>query len=222
MRLHMLGYGVVLMGLGGLLGGLLGGCASTRIAMNERLGYTKREQLVDRVKETRDEQVEAKQQFASALDEFKAITGVPAGGLDAQYAKINTAYEKSQSKAGNVSERIGSVERVAGLLFAEWMEEINQISGNDAKRASEEQLARTRGEYEQLLGAMKTAEGKMKPVLVALNDRRLLLKHTLNAQAVASLQGNLAQLQTDVDALLAEMEAAINEANVFIERSGAK
>lgn len=201
---------------------VLGGCASTRIAMNERLGYTKREQLVDRVKEARDEQVGAKQQFATALDEFKAITGVPATELDKQYAKINSAYEKSQSKAGNVSDRIASVERVAGLLFAEWQQEIKQIASADAKRASEDQLSRTRGEYDKLLAAMRAAEGKMQPVLVALNDRRLLLKHTLNAQAIASLQGNLAQLETDVDSLIAEMQAAIDEANEFIDRSGAK
>lgn len=198
------------------------GCASTRIAMNERLGYTKREQLVDRVKEARDEQVGAKQQFASALAEFKAITGAPTTELEKQYDKINSSYEKSQSKAGKVTDRITSVERVAGLLFAEWKEEIKQISSADAKHASEEQLTRTQTEYDKLLGAMKAAEGKMKPVLTALNDRRLLLKHSLNAQAIASLQGNLAQLQTDVDSLIAEMEAAIAEANTFIERSGAK
>ena len=204
-------------------GSALTGCASTRIAMNERLGYTKREQLVDRVKEARDEQVEAKQQFASALDEFKAMTGVSGTPeLEKLYERVNKSYDRSQSKAGNVTERIASVERVAGLLFAEWKEEIKQISSADAKRASEEQLSRTQDEYEKLLNAMKAAEGKMKPVLVALNDRRLLLKHSLNAQAIASLQGNLTQLQTDVDALIAEMEAAIAEANVFIERSGAK
>jgi hypothetical protein len=196
------------------------GCASTRIAMNERLGYTKREQLVDRVKEARDEQVAAKQQFSSALEEFKAMTGVTGTAeLEKQYEKVNKSYDRSQSKAANVTDRIASVERVAGLLFAEWKEEIKQISSADAKRASEDQLDRTRGEYDKLLAAMRAAEGKMKPVLTALNDRRLLLKHSLNAQAIASLQGNLAQLQTDVDSLIAEMEAAIAEANTFIERS---
>ncbi|MGE3107269.1 MAG: DUF2959 family protein [Phycisphaerales bacterium] len=200
-----------------------GGCASTRIALNERLGYTKREQLVDRVKDARDEQVGAKKQFSSALEEFKAITGVTTpADLEKQYSKIESAYERSTEKAGGVSERIASVERVANLLFAEWREEIKQISADDAKRASQDQLARTQSEYEQLLGAMKSAESKMQPVLTALNDRRLLLKHSLNAAAIASLQGNLAQLQTDIDSLIAEMEAAINEANAFIDRSSAK
>jgi len=198
----------------------VGGCSSTRIALNEQFGYTKREQLVDRVKEARDEQVEAKAQFASALDEFKAMTGASGGELETQYEKVNKSYDRSKAKADDVTSRITSVERVAGLLFAEWKEEIKQISSDDAKRASEAQRDKTMDEYEKLLGAMKNAESKMKPVLTALNDRRLLLKHSLNAAAIASLQGNLAQLQTDVDSLIREMETAIAEANEFIEKAG--
>jgi hypothetical protein len=44
----------------------------------------------------------------------------------------------------------------------------------------------------------------------------LFLKHNLNAQAIASLEGNLATMQTDVTALIAEMEASINEADAFV------
>ena len=48
------------------------GCSSATIAVKEKLGIPKREQLVARVKDARDGQQEAKQQFASALDEFLA------------------------------------------------------------------------------------------------------------------------------------------------------
>ena len=49
-----------------------GGCQRAYMATAERFGYAKREMLVDRVKAARDEQEEAREQFASALDEFMA------------------------------------------------------------------------------------------------------------------------------------------------------
>jgi len=203
-------------------GVMTGGCASTRIALNEQLGYTKREQLVDRVKEARDGQIAAKTQFATALEEFKAVTGTSGSAeLEAQYDTINRSYERSKSRADDVNSRIESVQRVAGLLFDEWAGEIKQMSSDSARRASRDQLDATKTEYERLLGSMQGAAAKMSPVLAALNDRRLLLKHSLNASAIASLKGNLADLETDVGALIREMEAAIAEANGFIERSTA-
>jgi len=47
-----------------VLGGPLGGCNSTAIAVKEKLGIPKRDQLVARVKDARDGQQEAKEQFA--------------------------------------------------------------------------------------------------------------------------------------------------------------
>jgi hypothetical protein len=57
-------------------------------------------------------------------------------------------------------------------------------------------------------------------VLTAFRDRVLYLKHNLNAQAVASLQGQVLELDADVTKLIAEMEASIREANEFIDAMG--
>ena len=80
----------------------------------------------------------------------------------------------------------------------------------------------TKGQYEQLLRAMKAAESKMKPVLAAFKDQELFLKHNLNAQAIASLSGTAAQIQSDVTNLIRDMEVSIAEANKFIEQMGNK
>src|SRR5437773_1222146 len=60
------------------------------------------------------------------------------------------------------------------------------------------------------------AKEKSKPVLQAFHDQVLFLKHNLNAQAVASLQTTSTQIDQDVQALIKDMEASINEANSFI------
>ncbi len=64
---------------------------------------------------------------------------------------------------------------------------------------------------------MKRAEKKIDPVLLVFRDQVLFLKHNLNAQAIASLQGELVSIKTDVASLISEMEASIREADAFIK-----
>jgi hypothetical protein len=64
---------------------------------------------------------------------------------------------------------------------------------------------------------MKRAEAKIDPVLAVFRDQVLFLKHNLNARAIASIQNELISLETDVAALIREMEASISEADGFIK-----
>lgn len=196
-------------------------CSSAKIAALEQLGFPKREQLVDRVEDARDSQKAAKKQFASTLEEFLAVTGSGSGGakggdLERMYARLKSAFERSKTRAESVRDRIRSVERVAGALFEEWKDELKQYESDSLRRASQRQLDATRDRYEQLLAAMKAAESRMAPVLAAFNDQVLFLKHNLNAQAIASLQNTALEIESDVQGLIDEMNAAIAEADAFI------
>ena len=88
------------------------------------------------------------------------------------------------------------------------------------RRSSEKKLNLTRQRYEKLIGAMKRAEAKISPVLTAFRDQVLFLKHNLNAQAIASLQDELASVEADIESLIKEMEASISEADSFIKAMG--
>lgn len=200
-----------------VLGFGLSGCASTGIALRESFGQAKREQLVSRVKEARTEQDQAKEQFASALDEFQALTGHDGGDLERLYRKLDKQLSRSKKQAGDVSKKIRDVENVANALFREWQAELGEYSSADLRRAAEQQLNESRDRYEDLLAAMKRAEASMHPVLTALNDQVLFLKHNLNASAIASLQSSvLPRLEADIARLISEMEASIAEADEFI------
>lgn len=196
----------------------LSGCASTRIELAEKFGYAKREQLSDKVKSARDGQQEAKEQFESALAEFIAVTAVDVKELEARYSKLSKEYDRSKARAATVTDRISSVERVGEALFREWKEELTQYTSDTMRAASQRQLDQTRVQYDRLVGAMRAAESKMAPVLAAFSDQVLFLKHNLNARAIAALQGTVSQVQDDVAALVREMEAAITEANSFIDQ----
>ena len=204
-----------------LLSLLAGGCATTRKAYynawEEFGGYAKRERLVDNVKAARKEQVEAKQQFASALDQFKSVVNFQGGNLEATYNKLDKQYQRCETEAGQVKSRIQSVKNVAEALFTEWEGEIEQMKSDPSlQQQSRDLLKRTRGSYKDMIVRMDAAAGTMDPVLSKFKSRVLFIKHNLNAQAIASLKGTELELGGDVDRLIREMEASIAEADAFI------
>ncbi|GJL79319.1 MAG: DNA repair ATPase [Nitrospinaceae bacterium] len=193
------------------------GCQTVYYNTMEKLGTHKREILADRIEGARDSQLDAKEQFNSALEQFSATLKFKGGTLEEKYKKLNGVYEKSEAKANDVKDRIEKVEHVAGALFEEWEEELGQYTNIKLRNNSEVQLNATKKRYGTLIKAMKRAEKKIKPVLSALNNQVLTLKHNLNAAAIASLQKELVEVETDVASLVKEMEAAIKEANSFLE-----
>lgn len=195
---------------------VLTGCSTVYYAMSESMGYQKREILVDRVEDARDGQTQAKEQFQTTLEKFKAMTNFDGGELEQRYNELKKEYDRCQSQANAVKSRISDIENVANALFDEWEKELAQYTSAALRSASEKQLSATKARYHQMLTAMVTAQQKMQPVLNAFNDQVLFLKHNLNARAVASLQTSVTSLQSDVTKLIREMETSIDQANKFI------
>lgn len=197
---------------------ILIGCKSTYYGVWGKLGWEKRDILIDRVEDARDAQEEAKQEFKTTLEKFQELTGFQGGELEAKYKKLNSAYEDCEEQAETVRKRIESVDTVAQDMFKEWKEELNQYENQDLKKASAQKLEETKKKYAPLIAAMRASEAKMTPVLKAFHDQVLFLKHNLNAAAISSLQTTAATIDADVQKLIKEMEASINEANSFINQ----
>lgn len=197
------------------------GCTSTGIAIREGVfGQAKREQLVDRVEDVRDEQAEAKEQFATTLEEFQALTSFDGGNLESLYKKLDGELKRAKAEADDVRNKIESVESVAGKLFDEWERELDQYTDASLRSASADQLRQTQTRYGELVGAMRRAEATMDPVLAAFNNQVLFLKHNLNAQAIASLGNTVGELESQIARLIADMNASIAEADAFIAEMG--
>lgn len=207
---------VILVVFGGALA-LGAGCSGTYYQVMEKVGFAKREILVDRVDDTQKAQGEAKQQFASALEHFIAVTKVNGGELQRKYDELNRDFQRSEKAAKEVHDRIAAVEDVADALFREWKQELGQYSDANLKRESQRQLDATRRRYEDLLRLMRRAASRMDPILATFRDQVLFLKHNLNARAVASLDSTTRTLEGDVSRLIADMEASIRESEEFIK-----
>lgn len=182
----------------------------------EKLGKEKRDILARRVADGREDQQEAKEQFQTTLEAFQELTGFDGGELEKVYNKLNREYERSEARAERVSERIDGIERVAKAMFNEWGQEISEIGSADLRSKSRALLDDTKDRYSRLIAAMKQAEAKMQPVLGAFRDQVLFLKHNLNAQAIQSLSEVVLEIDDDVAALVADIEASIAEADEFV------
>jgi hypothetical protein len=200
-----------------VLGFILTGCSSTYYNTLEKFGYAKRDLLVDRVEKARESQGEAKEQFASALEKFLAVTKTDGGDLQKKYDALNTEFKRSEARAKEVHERIDAVESVAEALFSEWTQELKQYSNPSLRGESQRQLDVTRRNYENVLRLMRRAADRMDPVLATFRDQVLFLKHNLNARALASLDSTQRTLEADISRLIADMETSIREAESFIK-----
>ncbi|MCA9319157.1 MAG: DUF2959 domain-containing protein [Planctomycetes bacterium] len=204
------------MTLGAFAAGLVVSCSTVYYSTLERFGVDKRDILVDRVEEARDQQGETRDQFVSTLDAFKALTGFDGGELEDQYDELKSRHDDAEDDAKAVRERIKSIEKVAEDLFEEWEEEALEINDTGLRRQSRDLLQQTNERYQGMIAAMHRAEAKMGPVLTQFRDQVLFLKHNLNARAVASLDTQLGVINSGVESLIEEMEASIAEADRFI------
>lgn len=195
----------------------LSACSSAYYNTMETFGIHKRDIMIDRVEGARDAQQEGQEQFESALAQFQSMVTVEGGELEKTYNKLNGEYEDSLASAEKIRERINKVEDVADALFDEWEDELDRYTSDALRRDSERKLKTTRQKYSQLIGLMRQSEERLDPVLQAMEDQVLFLKHNLNTRAIDSLRQEVVRIDNDVEQLIAALKRSIAEAESFIQ-----
>lgn len=193
------------------------GCKTAYYAAMEKFGVEKRDLLKKRVVAARDEQKEAGEQFKDAMTRLKELTRFDGGQLEKAYGELKSEFDDCAARADAVRKRIRDMESVATDLFAEWENEIAQINTPALQATSKEQLRTTRLRYQELQAALKKAESSMGPVLTQFKDYTLALKHSLNAQAIASLKSEATNIQGDITRLVQQMNQSIAKADEFVK-----
>lgn len=64
---------------------------------------------------------------------------------------------------------------------------------------------------------MRTSEKSMAPILDTFQDNVLILKYSLNAQAIGALQGEFGNLKKEISGLISQMNKSIKTSNAFIK-----
>src|SRR5580765_36777 len=85
---------------------LVTGCSSVYYKTMQKLGKEKRDILVQRVKDTKKDQEETKEQLKTTMEKFQELTGFQGGDLEKSYKKLNDEYERAAGQANKLHERI--------------------------------------------------------------------------------------------------------------------
>ena len=188
----------------------------------KKFGVEKPDILVTRVRDAREAQQKGKEEFRSALERFKSVVETDGGTLEEKYNKLNKELERSEDRAKDIHERVKKVKDVADDLFDEWDKELGKYQDRQLRAESERELKETKRRAQSVIKAMEAADKRVDPVLQPLRDRVLFLKHNLNASAIGALDRELVALRTNVDALVADLESSIAEAEAFINQMDAE
>ena len=196
----------------------LTGCASVQYSALEKVGVHKRDILVDRVEDARDAQTETREQLVSAYQQLSELVGHDGGELEKKYNRLSKEVERSRDVTEDLDEHLSDIDRVSEDLFDEWEKELDLYSSAALRADQEQKLGLARKQFSAMRKRMQTARDRVDPVMAVLSDNVLFLKHSLNAQALAAVRGQALNLEGQVDALIRDMQAAIDEADAFIGR----
>ncbi|MCP5092007.1 MAG: DUF2959 domain-containing protein [Gammaproteobacteria bacterium] len=196
----------------------LGACASVQYSALEKVGIHKRDILVDRVEDARDAQTDTREQVVSAYEELSALIGHDGGELEKKYERLSKEVDRSRDAVEELDEHLSDIDRVSEDLFDEWESELDLYSSAALRSDQEKKLSLARRQFSTMRERMQTARNRVDPVMAVLTDNVLFLKHSLNAQALAALRGQTSVLEGKVDALVRDMQIAIEEADAFVSR----
>ncbi len=180
------------------------------------LGHHKRDIVVSQVNQACHSLQDCRDQFVDALDKFKIVVKMKDSPLEQRYQLLKSRYELCRSKADQVSLRIQAIEQVSEALFTEWEAELQLYSNRTLRARSQQQLKKSRLQYQRLIKALQLAETRMQPVLADFQDQVLFLKHNLNAHAIAALRQEFVDIGIDISRLINVMEKTIREASDFV------
>lgn len=196
----------------------LAACSTVKYEALEQVGIYKRDILVDRVEDARDSQEKTREEVLAAYEDLNILIGEEGGELERQYKRLNRKVERSRDAVEELDDHLAAIDAVSADLFEEWEEELAQYNSATLRADQERKLGESRRQFTALRQRMQVARDRVDPVMAVLNDNVLYLKHSLNAQALDALRGEATALEGKVDALIADMQVAIDEANAFINR----
>jgi chromosome segregation ATPase len=195
---------------------LLSGCTSAYYKAMSTFGKEKRDILVQRIRDTKKDQEQTKEQLKTTMESFQELTGFQGGDLEKSYKKLNGEYEKADGEVNKLRDRIKSIDQVSNDLFTEWQKEIDEMGNANLKARSAAMLRDAKARQAVYMKALRQTEQQMTPVLTAFHDQVLFLKHNLNARAIGSLKGTAASINTDVTAVMKSIDGSMQEADKLI------
>lgn len=178
--------------------------------------HAPQEDLVARARGAGEEAQEARADFAAAALLYQRLTAPQAVELERLSGEFEDAVEACEDRAHEVTERIEAIRRETEAVVESWTEELGRFSSDAVRKKSEAQMRDTEAHAQRLLAALERLQGRMKPVLLKLQDYALFFDHNLSARAIATLQDTYKDFDGEVKALESEFAKVEAELGAFL------
>lgn len=194
------------------------GCSHLYYSFWETFGVEKKDLLRDEVKSLKNDQESVHKELDDALTRLRALYSVPPSELSDAYDNLRDAYKDAQSQKVAFDERVKKVQDISSDLFTEWEGELSKLKTARYRQDSQQKLRATKQRYEKLEASMLKAQKDLKPVLSALEEQVIYVKHNLNAQALGGLKAEMKTLESDMNTLRGSIQKSMSESQSFLDK----
>ena len=196
----------------------VGGCRSLGGSLLVGGPHAPQEDLVARARGAEREAQEARVDFAAAFLLYQRLTAPQAVELEQLSGEFEDSVETCEDRARDLSERIDSIRHETEALVKSWTEELARFSSDAVRKKSEAQMRDSEAYAQRLTAALERLQGRMKPVLLKLQDYALFFDHNLNPRAIATIQDTYKDFDNEFKALESELGKTQGEITAFLAR----
>jgi len=164
---------------------------------------------------TRDAQKTATDELVASIEAIKAKTGTGADPGQS-YDIARRALATCESRVRAAHNRIRVVETNGQDFFHQWSKENTEYEDRDLKESSRQNRVKLKASFESVIHDMWKADDACRPVLTAIRDQMLFLKHHRNAPAVPERPPGSSDPALPAEALAKQTELAGRRAEEFV------
>lgn|SRR5262245_26778067 len=178
--------------------------------------HAPQQDLVARARGAQRELQEARADFAAACLAYQRLTAPQAVELARLSGEFEDSVETCEDRARDLADRIDSVREEKEALVKSWTEELARFSSDALRAKSEAQMRDTDAHAQRLLAALERLQGRMKTVLLKLQDYALFFDHNLSARAIATLQDTYRDFDKEFKSFESELSKTQGEIEDFL------
>lgn len=194
---------------------VVGACAGT----SERSESVEQvDELLTRIERLQAETAVAKEAAHETLQELCTIVSPNfRGDAAAEFAKFLAASERSEEQAEVLREVAAPMQEAADELFHRWTKDMEAFGNSRMRQRSQTRLDETRTRFHGIVGAAQAAQIALDTFQDDVRDHALFLRHDLNSASVASIRGDVRELNEQVQALDTRFDATVAASRAYVE-----
>lgn len=183
---------------------------------------TTAERLADEVDNAQSVIRSSRYDYQNAIERLAAVLEYDNEELAERHAELVRVERTLAGRADQVDRAVTRVEEAGAAFFEEWTADLDQYADSTLRARSQAHFDASRARYTRLVAAMQAATARVRPVEAALHDQVLALKHALAADVVGAIDGQAADFDADVSALIVDMQKASTDAEAFLDTRDAQ